>query len=255
MTPLAAFLVLAALLSNVGPSNVGVVHGGHLAAPPPPLPALPVIARIRLDIAKDRVLVVHEIVMARGDYSGGDLDLWTSFGPTLPRAYDAHLLSVAPNASAPDPADPGEPIPIDKAARRPPQAHALLGRSSMAGAVLHVREPAFRRAIAQSNVLAIRIRQVLPAPTSNAQNARELMIRLGMEAGAPLTIRRIDLSTSEPQWLTSASAQLCGPNADPYIIGFASAPAGTQQTPMPIDPSAATRRATDDLCVRYVALP
>ncbi len=242
-------------LANVTQANA--VHGIRGAlVPPPPLPALPVIASVRLDVGKDRVLVAHEIVMARGDFSGGDLDLWTSFGPTMPRAYDARLLSVPPNASAPLAGDEGEPIAIDKAARRPPHAHALLGRSSMAGAVLHVREPAFRRAVAASNVLALRIRQVLPVPPPDAQGAREIVVRLGMESGTPLSILRLDLSTSEPAgWLTTISAQLCGPNADPYIIGFQSAPRGTQNTPMPIDPSAATRRATDDLCVRYVASP
>jgi hypothetical protein len=240
-------------LANVAQTNVGHFVRG-VAQPPPPLPALPVVARVWLDVTKERVLVVHEIVMARGDFAGGDLDLWTSFGPTLPRAYDAHLLSMSPNASAPAAADPGEPIAIDKLAHRPPHAHPLLGRSSMAGAVLHLREPAFRRAIAASNMLGLRIRQVLPVPPPDADGAREIVVRLGIESSTPLAVRRIDLSTSEPAgWLTTASAQLCGPKADPYIIGFASAPPGTQHTAMPIDPSAATRHTTDDLCVRYVA--
>jgi hypothetical protein len=225
-------------------------------APPPTLPALPVIVRVRLDVSRERVLVVHEIVMGRGDYVGADIDLWVAFGPVLPRALDARLLSVAQSASAPDPSDPGEPIPFDKAARRPAHAHALLGKSTMAGVVLHVREPAFRRAIAASNQLAIRIRQVLPPPPGDVHGGREVLVRLGLESGVPLTVRRLDLTTSEPSgWLSNASAQLCGPDADPYMIGFASAPGGTQKTPNLIDPSGATRRSTDDLCVRYVAPP
>jgi len=228
----------------------------HLAAraqPPPPLFALPVVAQLHVDVEKDRVVVTHEIVMARGEWSGGDVDLWISFGPTMPRALDARLLAVRANATAPDPADAGEPIAHDALARRPSRAYALIGRSTMAGVVLHVREPAFRRATAASGVLALRVRQVLAPPTPDAQNARELVVRLGMESGPPLTVRRIAMTTSEPDgFITQASAQFCGPNADPYDVGFHVAPRGARTTPGAIDPTAATRRSTDDLCVRYV---
>lgn len=234
-------------------SNVPV-HASRVPSSPPPLFALPVIARVQVDVSKERVVVVHDVVIARGEWPGGDVDLWVSFGPTMPRALDAHLLSVHPGAFAPNPADAGEPIAIDQAARRPPRAYALLGRSAMAGAVLHVREPAFRRAVAASGLLAVRIRQVLAPPAADAQNAREIVVRLGMESGPPLTIRHISL-TAEPDFVTSASAQLCGPNADPYILGFQSAPHGAHLTPFAIDPQNATRHASDDLCVRYVTAP
>jgi len=225
----------------------------HHPPPPPPLPALPVIARVRVDVAKDRVLLVHEIVMSRGTWAGGDVDLFVAFGPTLPRALDAHLLAVAPNASAPDPSDAGEPLPHETAPHRPARAHPLLGRSAMAGEVLHIREPAFRRATAASGQLAIRIRQVLPPPAADAQHAREIVVRLGMESGTPLTVRHVELSTPESAgWLGAASAQLCGPNADDYSIGFSIAPRGITLVPMAVDPTSTTRRTTDDLCVRYV---
>jgi hypothetical protein len=228
-----------------------LVHGGHATVPPPALPALPVIARVRVDVSKQRVLVVHEIVMARGEWAGGDVDLWVSFGPTLPRAFDAHLLAMTAGASAPDPNDQGEPIPMDQLARRPVRASP-----SMAGVVLHVREPALRRAVAASQIMAIRIRQVLPPPAAAEDDRHEIVVRLGIETGTPLTVRRVELSTPEQAgWLTRAWAQLCGPDADPYIIGFASAPPNIQKTPMPIDPAFATRRATDDLCIGYDATP
>ena len=252
MTPSTALFVLP-LLAVSAVHHVPVVH---THAPPPPLPALPVVARLRVDVSKDRVLVEHEIVMARGDWAGGDLDLWVSFGPTMPRAFDAHLLSVKPGASAPDPNDVGEPLVTDKAAHRPPQARPLLGRGTMAGEVLHVREPAFRRAVAASGVLALRVRQVLPPPESDARGAREIEVRLGLEGGPPLTVRRIDLTTAEPRgWMTHASAQLCGPSADDYALGCATAPPGVARVPFSIDPALATRRSTDDLCVRWVAAP
>jgi hypothetical protein len=243
-------LLLPLVFANVTQTSVAQAH--HPLAPPPPLPALPVITRVRVDVAKDRVLVVHEIVMARGAWAGGDVDLFVAFGPTLPRAFDAHLLAVSANATAPDPNDAGEPLPHEPAAHRPPHAHALLGRSAMAGEVLHIREPAFRRATAASGELAVRLRQVL-APPASAENAHEIVVRLGMETGTPLTVRHVELSTPEPAgWLGSASAQLCGPNADTYSIGFSVAPRGVTLVPMAVDPTSTTRRATDDLCVRYV---
>jgi len=253
VTPSAALLLFPLVVAAVGQATLPR-HVVQRAPPPAPLPALPVVARVRVDVAKDHVLVVHEIVMARGSFAGGDLDLWVSFGPTMPRAFDARLLSVAPGASAPDPNDAGEPVTAEKAAHRPPRAHPLLGRSAMAGEVLHVREPAFRRAVAASGVLGLRIRQVLPAPESDAQGARQIEIRLGIENGAPLTLRRIELSTSERAGsVTAASAQLCGPDADRYALGFARLPVGVAQIPFAIDPQLATRRSTDDLCVRWVA--
>jgi hypothetical protein len=252
MLALPLLLPLVFVFANVTP--VAVAQGGHhVQPPPPPLPALPVVARIRVDVAKDRVLVVHEIVMSRGTWAGGDIDVFVAFGPTLPRALDAHLLAVAPNASAPDPNDIGEPLPHETAAHRPSHAHPLLGRSAMAGEVLHIREPAFRRATAGSGQLAIRIRQVLAPPASDAQHAHEIVVRLGMESGPPLAVRHIELSTPESGgWLGSASAQLCGPSADPYSIGFSIAPRGIGLVPMAVDPTSTTRRTTDDLCVRYV---
>ena len=249
---IALALALPLVLANV--TQVAAAQAHHPPPPPPPpLPALPVIARVRVDVAKDRVLVVHEIVMSRGTWSGGDVDLFVAFGPTLPRALDAHLLAVAQNTSAPDPNDTGEPIAHEAAPHRPPHAHPLLGRSAMAGEVLHVREPAFRRATAGSGQLAIRIRQVLAPPAGDARASHEVVVRLGMESGTPLTVRHVELSTPEPGgWLTSASAQLCGPSADTYSIGFSIAPRGVALVPMAVDPTSTTRHASDDLCVRYV---
>ena len=224
---------------------------GAAEAPVPPLPALPVIARVRLDVAEERVLVVYEIVMARGDWAGGNLDLWMSFGPVMPRAVDARLLSVSETASAPSPTDEGEPIPVDMATRRPRHTHALLGPTAMAGAVLHLREPAFRRATSAGHAVGLRIRQVLPPPVADETTSREIVLRLGMEGSTPLTLRRIDLTTSEQSWLTTASAQLCGPDADPHPLGFSTAP--THNARDAIEPALATRRDTYDLCIRYQA--
>jgi len=244
---IAAAIALANLAAAAPPRS------GRAPSPPPPLPALPVLARVRLDVTKERVLLVHEITLQRGSWAGGDLDLYVSFGPTIPLAFDAHLLPMAPGATAPAPSDSGEPIPTDKAAHRPSRASPLLGHDSMAGEVLHLREAAFRRATAASGSLALRIRQVLAPPVADAQGGHDVLVRLGMAGGTPLTLRRIELVTSEPGWLGAVYAQLCGPDADRYMLGFAVSPPGASRTPGSIDPSLAVRRNTDDLCVRYVA--
>ncbi len=245
-----SLLLAAAALGNIG--AVSQAHAGHAPVPPPPLPALPVLARVRVDVTKQRVLVVHEITLGRGSWAGGDIDLYVSFGPVMPLAFDAHLLSVAPNTSAPDPNDNGEPLPTDKAPRRPTHAHPLLGHDTMAGEVLHLREAAFRRATAASGTLAIRVRQVLAPPPADAQSGHDLVVRLGMLGATPLTLRRIELVTSEPRFITGVYAQLCGPHSDPYMLGFAIAPQGAARTPGAIDPSLSVRHDTDDLCIRYV---
>ncbi len=243
---LAAPIVLANLGTSAPPRTA------HAPSPSPPLPALPVLARVRLDVAKERVLVVHEITLNRGSWAGGDLDLYVSFGPTMPLAFDAHLLPLPPGATAPDPNDTGEPSPTDKAAHRPSHASSLLGHDSRAGEVLHLREAAFRRATAASGSLALRIRQVLASPPADAQGGHDVLVRLGMAGGTPLTLRRIELVSSEPRWVGAVYAQLCGPDADRYMLGFAASPPGASRTPGSIDPSLAVRRNTDDLCVRYV---
>ena len=249
-------LLSLAIAAPIALANLGTTAPPRSARaaspPPPPLPALPVLARVRLDVTKERVLVVHEITLNRGSWAGGDLDLYVSFGATMPLAFDAHLLPMAPGATAPDPNDSGEPIPTDKAAHRPSHASPLLGHDSMAGEVLHLREAAFRRATAASGSLALRIRQVLAAPPADAQGGHDVLVRLGMAGSTPLTLRRIELVTSEPGWVGGVYAQLCGPDADRYMLGFAAAPQGASRTRGSIDPSLAVRRNTDDLCVRYV---
>ena len=123
----------------------------------------------------------------------------------------------------------------------------------MAGEVLHLREPALRRATAASGTLAIRIRQILPPPAEASGHVHELIARLGLEDGTPLTIRRLTFSTHDAGFVLSISAELCGPRADDYLLGFSGLPRGVEQNPNAIDPPLATRRAADDLCIRYVS--
>ena len=223
--------------------------------PAPPLPSLPSIARVRLEVAKNYLVVIEEINLPRGAWVSGDLDLFVAFGaPGLPQAFDAHLLAVSDGALEASADDAGEPIAYDRAARRPATAQLLLGRPNMAGAVLHVREPAFRRAVSQGNMASIRLRTLLAIPDVDAFTGREVVIRLGIEGATPLTVGRLQLMATEARSpIPRADAHFCGADAD-------AAPLSIALSPKPVSPPAANRlrapvlsvrHASDDLCIRF----
>jgi hypothetical protein len=217
-------------------------------APPVPLPFLPSVARVRVELVEERVLVLEEVLLPRGDWRGGDLDLYVAFGaPGAPQAFDARLLPVADGALAPEEDDAGERVALDRAPRRPKDARLLLGRERMAGAVLHLKEAAFRRALKPGGMAALRVRSLLPMPATDASGAREIVVRLGTNGNVPLTLGRLQLSGA-----VRAEAHLCGPEADPYPLAIAVTPrAPPSSAPLPIAPVLAARRASDDLCVSF----
>ena len=230
------------------------------AKPAPPLPSLPSIARVRIEASRDHLVVLEEIDLPRGTWTSGDLDLFVAFGaPGAPEAFDAHLLSVADGALEPDESDPGEPIAIERAPRRQISAQPLVGPPLMAGAVLHVKEPAFRRAVAAGNMAAVRLRTLLPLPEEDARTGREVVVRLGASAGTPLTLGRVQFASIDPRpFVTRAEAHLCGPDADPYPLAIALTPKPASPIPpvtAAIAPVLAVRHPTDDLCIRFWASP
>ena len=226
--------------------------------PSQPIPSLAVVARVRVEVARDRSLVTEEITFSRGDWQSGDLDLYAAFGaPGVPRAFDVHLHAVPTGALAPDPTDVGEPVLTERAARRPPTARLLLGRSTMAGEVIHVREAALRRAFGASGVAALRVRTFLDPPAADAKGGRELVVRLGIDGATPLTVGRIEVASADGTAFTApAEAQLCGDVADTYPLAVQLSPPWPVRTvPGPQDPRFAVRHASDDLCVRYFPAP
>ena len=226
--------------------------------PSQPIPSLAVVARVRVEVARDRSLVTEEITFSRGDWQSGDLDLYAAFGaPGVPRAFDVHLHAVPTGALAPDPTDVGEPVLTERAARRPPTARLLLGRSTMAGEVIHVREAALRRAFGASGVAALRVRTFLDPPAADAKGGRELVVRLGIDGATPLTVGRIEVASADGTAFTApAEAQLCGDVADTYPLAVQLSPPWPVRTvPGPRDPRFAVRHASDDLCLRYFPGP
>jgi hypothetical protein len=235
--------------------QASAARGAPPLRPPPrpaPFPAPPTLPRIHLEVARDHVLIVEEVLLGRGDWTSGDIDAFVAFGaPGLPRAIDARL---APAIDGDGEAAPSEPIAIDRAFHRPPPARLLLGLPSMAGAVLHLREAAFRRATAPTGVVRVRVRTLMDLPARDAEGAREVVIRLGAFQGEPYGLDVLDIASLESAgWLRRAEARLCGPAADPYPLAINSAlpPPSPVRYPQPVAPILSVRHASDDLCVRF----
>lgn len=225
--------------------------------PPPrpsaPIPALPVVTRVRIDAGRDATVVTQEVTFARGEWQSGDIDAFVAFGgPGAPRAFDVHLLSA--DATGPSAGDVGEVVVTERAARRPSTARELLGRETSAGEVLHLREPSLRRAFARAGAATVRIRTLLGPIEADANGGREVLVRLGTFAGTPLTVGRVELVALDGRPFAGVSdARLCGAEADPYPISVQVVPGPrVVRYPAPTEPALVARHASDDLCVRYV---
>jgi hypothetical protein len=253
---LQAARVLGLLLLIAAPAHAAPPHP---LGKPAPLPAPPTVPRIHLEAAKDHVLVVEDVLLGKGAWTSGDIDAFVAFGgPGLPRAIDARL-SAAIDDQDPETA-PFEPIAIDRAFRRPAGARLLLGSSLMAGAVLHLREAAFRRATGASGVARIRMRTLMDLPRLDATGGHEVLIRLGAFEGEPYGLGSIDVTSLEAHaWIQRAEAHLCGTDADPYPLAIKVRPAApvTEPAPLPwpVAPVLSVRHASDDLCVRLWTTP
>jgi hypothetical protein len=221
---------------------------------------LPSVARVRVEAARDRVVLLEEVNLPRGDWQSGGLDLFVAFGaPGTPVAVDAKLAPVPVGAAESRPDDPGEPVPVEPVLRHTPASQPLLGRPTMAGVVVHVKDAQLRHAYALSDTVALRVRSLLSSPAADATGARDVVVRLGFAAGQPIALEKVQVVSVEPKpWITRAEASLCGPEADPWPLSLTllphptDAPAPTART---IAPPMAVRHASDDLCIRWWATP
>lgn len=227
--------------------------------PPPPLPMLPSVSRVRVEAARDRVVVLEEVTFPRGDWVSGGLDLHVAFGaPGTPLAVDAQIAGGAGEARAEDPAEPATVEPVQG---RIAFAQPLLGKPNVAGVVVHVKESQLRRAYASSEVATLRIRSLLAPPAADPTGKRDVVVRLGAPGGTPLALGRIQVvSLEQGAWIKRAEASLCGTEADPWPLSVTVLPkppagqgtAGGAWTAT-IAPVMAVRHASDDLCIRWWA--
>ena len=80
---LAVTLLLTATAHAKPPPSHPPSHGPPPAPhvwvrPAPPLPMLPSIARVRVEAARDRVVLLEEVNLPRGDWQSGGLDLFVA---------------------------------------------------------------------------------------------------------------------------------------------------------------------------------
>jgi hypothetical protein len=254
----AAVLALAHGAAHAKPPSKPRPHAAAPAKPAaPPLAALPTIARVRIEAARDRLVVLEDVHLPRGEWDKGDLDLYVAFGaPGAPRAFDARLLPLPQGQLEADADAVGDAIPIERAPHRPPSAQVLVGKPQMSGAILHVADAAFRKALAASDIAVIRVRSLLDLPAEDPRAGREIVVRLGVPGDLPLTLGRVQLVSLEPRaWITRAEAQLCGADADPLPLTIAVSPPidGAPSRATTINPRMALRHESDDLCVRFWA--
>ncbi len=222
-----------------------------------PLPMLPSVAHVRIDVTRAHVVSTTDVDLPKGDWRGGDLDLCVAFGaPGAPLAFDARLFAVPDGALEPRESDGGQRLTSERSARCPETAHELLGPANMAGVVVHVPEAVFWRSVSPGRMAVLRLRSLLVLPEEDARSGREVVARLGSARGTPLTLGTVQVDSSdESVRLSGASAHLCGPDADPWPLAVSLVPrpiaAPASSSPRPIAPVLAVRHASDDLCVRF----
>ncbi len=232
-----------------------------LPTPAPPLPMLPSVARVRLEVARAHVVVHEDISLPRGAYRGGPLELFVAFAaPGAPLAFDAHLVPVPDGALEAEPDAAGVVVPFTRAPRRPAAVHAMLGPETMSGVVLHVSESDFVHALAPGGMAVLRLRYVVALPEEAADGGREVLVRLGASGSTPLTLGRLQIASNDAP-LRRAEARLCGPEADPYPLAIARSDAAkesrgaSEAERAPLAPVLAVRHTSDDLCVRFWTTP
>jgi hypothetical protein len=217
---------------------------------------LPGVSRVRVEVGHDTVLQVEEVTLPRGEWRSGGLDFYVAFGaPGTPLAVDARLVSVPAGASESRWEDTGDAVAVEPATRQGASAQLLLGRASMAGFIVRLRESDLRKAYAESDAAALRLRSLLSAPAVDATGGRDVVVRLGIQGGNPLALGRVQLVAADPALpISRAEARLCGPEADPWPLAMSILPRPTapaSSLPAPIEPLMAVRHQSDDLCIRW----
>ena len=228
------------------------LHGAIAPRPPPLLPTLPSVARVKVTSHGANLAVVEEVNLPRGEWRGEALHFYIAFGAPAPKAIDVRLVPVEDGSLEAADDEPGEVMPMDRVPRRPANAHALLGREAMAGIVVHVRPESFTKALARGNMATLRVRSLVETTPPDPSGASSVLVRLGAARGTPLTLGRIVATSAEgAPPLGRIEARLCGPDADPHPLAarILGAPRDPNAEPV-IAPVLAVRHPGDDLCLR-----
>jgi hypothetical protein len=103
----------------------------------------------------------------------------------------------------------------------------------MAGLVVHLKEAQLRRAFTSSEHAVLRIRSLLRPPAPDSRNVQDLVVRLGVPGGLPMTLGRVQVVSLDGQRIEAAAAELCGPDADPWPLSVSILPKPPLRLPMP----------------------
>jgi hypothetical protein len=210
---------------------------GKPPPPPPPRAASPLsvtpsVGRVKVSVQGGSLVVVEDVTVPRGAWTEEPIDFHVAFGaPGTPQAIDAHLVALDEGElEAADDAR-GETLAVERAPRKPPTAHALLGRDHMAGVVVHLSRDALANAFEPAKMAVLRLRIAYELPELDPQGARSVVVRLGA-----LPLGRIVIGSK----VTRVDARMCG----------AEEPLAVSHLAKGVAPILAQRRPTDDLCVR-----
>ena len=253
----AALGLAAAILAAPGAVSKPAAGAPAPVPHPPPLSALPSIARVRIDVASDHIVAIEEVDVPRGDWRAGELVFYVAFGgPGAPLAFDARLLGVPDGALEPADSDVGEKLVTDRAAHRPAIAHELVGAEEMAGMVVHVPEATFRRAAEPGGMAALRLRTLLALPArrrpQRARRPRPARAHEDDPAHARSSERRGDQRRTWDRPCRSAPLRRGRRSVAARDWDRTEAGGGRARRVAGADsPLLAVRHPNDDLCIRF----
>ncbi len=203
------------------------------------------IARVVVEARRDRVRTTTELTLPAAPSFARDLSLFASYGaPGPPLALGAELVATPPGyLVAPDSAR-GERVHVRFEPSAPDAAQVIVGSRHMAGSVIELARPALARALSPGGAATLRIQAIRAMPPPAADGSRELLVRLGTQAGRPLILGSVEVRGKH---VTKTSARLCDRNNGdvPLTVIPVTGPAAAS-TPPPL----AKRTRQDALCVR-----
>lgn len=218
-------------------------------APAGPLPFLPSIGRVFLDVRDEAVVATEDVLLPQGDYKRGTLRLFTAFGgPGVPLAVDARLLPVAPEALEAPLTESGDKLSVELAPRAPTSANVLLGPSTMAGVVVMVPEGALLRAFSPGRMAVLRLRLLYALPTQESDGMRTVVLRVGSHEREPLTLGLVHVENA-----SAARAHFCGTNSEVRPLSVWHARGRYASEAPTIAPVMAVRQRDEALCVSFKA--
>ena len=202
------------------------------------------IARVDVLFRRDLALVTTDLTMTQGTLEASEgFDAYVAYGsPGIPRALDAQLLSVADGAFTTPIDIPGVTLSLDHVVSAPTSVTFSLGRTSLAGAVVHVPASELTRALVPSGLVTLRIRSIhaLASGPEVSIVARAASPLLGPFPMGVLSVRGDGVEIS------SASASLCSLSAVSTELALATSPRRNGVVAPPL----ARHGTDDDLCFR-----